>query len=90
MSEMLVKLRGLRAEIVAITDSANREVDDCCTRVVRLPARVKEVLTPIPYIVPPSYSPLAWRHRRASIRIVPNYKQGHDDALARISHRICR
>ena len=52
MSEMLVKLRGLRAEIVGITDSGNREVDECCTRVVRLPARVKEVLTPIPYIVP--------------------------------------
>jgi glucosamine--fructose-6-phosphate aminotransferase (isomerizing) len=52
MSEMLVKLRGLRAEIVAITDSGNREVDACCTKVVRLPARVKEVLTPIPYIIP--------------------------------------
>ena len=52
MGEMLVKLRGLRAEIVAITDSGNREVEGCCTKVVRLPVRVKEILTPIPYIVP--------------------------------------
>src|SRR6266851_5289169 len=39
MGEMLVKLRGLRAEIVAITDSGNREVEACSTKVVRLPVR---------------------------------------------------
>jgi glutamine---fructose-6-phosphate transaminase (isomerizing) len=52
MGEMLTKLHGLRAEIVAITDAANRDVDACATKVVRLPRRIKEVLTPIPYIVP--------------------------------------
>jgi glucosamine--fructose-6-phosphate aminotransferase (isomerizing) len=52
MSEMLGKLRGLKAEIVAITDQANRDVEGCCTRVVRFPRRIKEALTPIPYIVP--------------------------------------
>jgi glutamine---fructose-6-phosphate transaminase (isomerizing) len=52
MQGMLTRLRELRAEIVAITDSGNRDVEGCCTRVIRVPKRVKEVLTPISYIVP--------------------------------------
>ena len=52
MNSMLTKLRVLRAEIVAITDPDNREVEQCATKVIRLPRRSKEVLTPIPYIVP--------------------------------------
>jgi glucosamine--fructose-6-phosphate aminotransferase (isomerizing) len=52
MTAMLTRLHGLRAEIVAITGPDNREVDQCATKVIRLPRRAKEVLTPIPYIVP--------------------------------------
>jgi glucosamine--fructose-6-phosphate aminotransferase (isomerizing) len=52
MKETLAKLQSLQAEIVAITDRANREVDARATKVMRLPRRLKEVLTPIPYIVP--------------------------------------
>lgn len=52
MGEALAKLGKLRAEIVAITDSGNRQVDAYATKVIRLPRRLKEVLTPIPYIVP--------------------------------------
>ena len=52
IGETLTKLQGLQAEIVAITDSGNREVERRATRVIRLPRRVKEILTPIPYIVP--------------------------------------
>ena len=52
IGETLAKLQGLQAEIVAITDSGNREVANLATRVIRLPKRVKEVLTPIPYVVP--------------------------------------
>ncbi|HTP35226.1 MAG TPA: SIS domain-containing protein [Candidatus Acidoferrales bacterium] len=52
IGETLAKLNGLRAEIVAITDSGNRDVAGHATRVIRLPRRMKEVLTPIPYIVP--------------------------------------
>ncbi len=52
IDEALAKLQGLRAEIVAITDAGNREVDARATRVVRLPRRLAHVLTPIPYIVP--------------------------------------
>ena len=52
VGETLQKLASLHAEILAITDSGNREVDARATRVIRLPRRVKELLTPIPYIVP--------------------------------------
>jgi glucosamine--fructose-6-phosphate aminotransferase (isomerizing) len=40
------------AEIVAISDSGNREVDGFAARTIRLPRKLKEELTPIPYIVP--------------------------------------
>jgi glucosamine--fructose-6-phosphate aminotransferase (isomerizing) len=50
--EVLEKLRKVGAEIVAVTDSGNREVETCATKVIRLPRRLKESLTPIPYIVP--------------------------------------
>jgi glutamine---fructose-6-phosphate transaminase (isomerizing) len=52
VSETLRKLQGLRAEIVAITDSGNREIKDVATRIIRLPRRLDEALSPIPYIVP--------------------------------------
>jgi glucosamine--fructose-6-phosphate aminotransferase (isomerizing) len=52
ISEVLGKLRKVGAEIVAITDSGNRQVEGCATKVIRLPRKLKEALTPIPYIVP--------------------------------------
>ena len=52
IGETLTKLRGLQAEVVAITDSSNRQVEPCATRIIRLPRRIKEILTPIPYVVP--------------------------------------
>jgi len=50
--EALGKLAKVGAEIVAITDSGNRQVERCVTKVIRLPRKLKEALTPIPYIVP--------------------------------------
>jgi glucosamine--fructose-6-phosphate aminotransferase (isomerizing) len=52
MGETLKRLHALRAEVVAITDPGNNEAAGRATRVIRLPRRVKEVMTPIPYIVP--------------------------------------
>ena len=49
---MLEKLQGLRAEVAAITDSGNREAPPRVTKLIRIPRRMKELLTPIPYIVP--------------------------------------
>jgi len=52
MAQTLEKLQNLRAEIVAITDPGNREAEARATKVIRLPRRIKNGLTPIPYIVP--------------------------------------
>src|SRR4051794_10814205 len=52
VGETLGKLKALHAEVLAITDRGNSEVDASATKVIRLPRRMKEVLTPIPYIVP--------------------------------------
>jgi glucosamine--fructose-6-phosphate aminotransferase (isomerizing) len=52
IGETLTKLKNLRAEIIAVTDPGNREVAGCATKIIRLPKRVAELLTPIPYAVP--------------------------------------
>ena len=52
VSETLRKLQGLHAEIVAITDSGNREAREIATRAIVLPRRMAETLTAIPYVVP--------------------------------------
>jgi glucosamine--fructose-6-phosphate aminotransferase (isomerizing) len=52
VAETLRKLQGLRAEIVAITDSGNREIGALATRSMQMKTRVGETLSPIPYIVP--------------------------------------
>jgi glutamine---fructose-6-phosphate transaminase (isomerizing) len=52
ISETLGKLRQIEAEIVTITDASNRAAGRLATRVIRLPERIPEILTPIPYIVP--------------------------------------
>jgi glutamine---fructose-6-phosphate transaminase (isomerizing) len=52
MRDALLKLKQLRADIVAITDARNREVAGCATRTIRLPRRMPALLAPIPYAVP--------------------------------------
>jgi len=52
MREMLEKLRHLRAETLVITDRQNTEAKGSATREVSLPARIPELYTPIPYIIP--------------------------------------
>jgi glutamine---fructose-6-phosphate transaminase (isomerizing) len=48
----LERLQGLGAEVVAISDPSNVEVASRSTRLIRLPLRLKEIYTPVPYIVP--------------------------------------
>ncbi len=50
--EMVEKLRELKAETVIITDAGNREAAALGVRTIRVPARLAEVYTPIPYIIP--------------------------------------
>ena len=52
MAEMLLRLRGLKAETIAITDRRNPGVAPLATRVIAIPARIPELFTPIPYIIP--------------------------------------
>jgi glucosamine--fructose-6-phosphate aminotransferase (isomerizing) len=52
MSDTIARLHALRAEIVTITDGGNPDAATHATKMIRLPKRVPEVLTPIPYIVP--------------------------------------
>jgi glutamine---fructose-6-phosphate transaminase (isomerizing) len=46
------KLRPLTAETVVITDASNRDAPHVGNRLIRLPQRVGELYTPIPYIIP--------------------------------------
>jgi len=52
MRETLGRIQQLKAETVVITDAGNREVGATGARLIRLPRRIPELLTPIPYIIP--------------------------------------
>jgi glutamine---fructose-6-phosphate transaminase (isomerizing) len=52
MYEMMLKLRDLKAETVAITDRKNTQAANLVRRTITIPARIPELYTPIPYIVP--------------------------------------
>ncbi len=52
LHETLVKLRALKARTVIITDRSNREAAGFASAVMRIPARIAELYTPIPYIIP--------------------------------------
>jgi glucosamine--fructose-6-phosphate aminotransferase (isomerizing) len=52
MREMLIKLKGLRAETVVVTDQSNTRAARLAPRSMQIPARIPELYTPIPYIIP--------------------------------------
>jgi glucosamine--fructose-6-phosphate aminotransferase (isomerizing) len=52
MREMLVKLQDLKAETVVITDRRNPEAGNLARRTIAIPARIPDLFTPIPYIIP--------------------------------------
>ena len=59
MSEMVAKLRSLKAETLVITDASNRQALELAPDAVRVPVRLAkrglhpvELYTPIPYIIP--------------------------------------
>jgi glucosamine--fructose-6-phosphate aminotransferase (isomerizing) len=52
LQEMLTRLRGLKAETVVITDRRNLAAANLASRVISIPARIAELYSPIPYIVP--------------------------------------
>jgi glucosamine--fructose-6-phosphate aminotransferase (isomerizing) len=52
IQEMLAKLAALHAETLVITDRANPAAAKIATRELVIPARLPELFSPIPYIVP--------------------------------------
>jgi glucosamine--fructose-6-phosphate aminotransferase (isomerizing) len=52
MEEMLIRLQGMKAETVVITDRRNLAAANLAARVISIPARIAELYTPIPYIIP--------------------------------------
>jgi glucosamine--fructose-6-phosphate aminotransferase (isomerizing) len=52
IQEMLNRLRGLKAETVVITDRRNLLAANLASRVISIPARIPELYSPIPYIIP--------------------------------------
>ncbi|MCU1262732.1 MAG: Glutamine--fructose-6-phosphate transaminase (isomerizing) [Bryobacterales bacterium] len=52
MKEMLEKLRHLKAETLIVTDRQNMEAPADAGRAIVIPARIPELFTPIPYIIP--------------------------------------
>jgi glucosamine--fructose-6-phosphate aminotransferase (isomerizing) len=52
MREMLAKLEHLKAETLLITDENNAEALSLHARAIRLPMKLDELYTPIPYIIP--------------------------------------
>ena len=50
--DAIEKLNRLKAETVVITDAGNRPAAGAGTRTIRLPLRMGELYTPIPYIIP--------------------------------------
>jgi glucosamine--fructose-6-phosphate aminotransferase (isomerizing) len=52
MRETIEKLNRLKAEVLAITDAGNPEVRHVSRRLIQLPKKLSETMTPIPYIIP--------------------------------------
>lgn len=46
------KVHALRAETVIVTDAANPEAAGRGTRIIKVPRKLKELYTPIPYVIP--------------------------------------
>jgi len=55
IGETLDKLNSLKAETVIITDASNAEAAARGPRVIRLPHKLPELYTPIPYIIPAQF-----------------------------------
>ena len=64
LHETLEKLRALRAKTLIITDRSNREAAKYASAVIRVPVRLREIYTPIPYIIPAQLFAAALAHAK--------------------------
>jgi glucosamine--fructose-6-phosphate aminotransferase (isomerizing) len=52
MQDVLTRLQSMKAETVVITDRRNPAAANLASRIIPVPARIPELYTPIPYIIP--------------------------------------
>jgi glucosamine--fructose-6-phosphate aminotransferase (isomerizing) len=52
MHDMLARLKELKAETLIFTDRGHKEAIEMNPRAVAVPGKLKELYTPIPYIIP--------------------------------------
>ncbi len=62
LGETLGKLQALKTKTVIVTDRSNREAGNFGSTVIRIPARLRELYTPIPYIIPAQLFAAALAH----------------------------
>ena len=81
MQEMLIRLRGLKAETVVITDRRNLAAANLASRVISIPARIPELYTPIPYIIPAQLF-------AAALAVEKNLNPDRPRALSKITRNV--
>jgi glucosamine--fructose-6-phosphate aminotransferase (isomerizing) len=81
MQEMLNRLRDLKAETVVITDRRNLTAANLASRVISIPARIPELYTPIPYIIPAQLF-------AAALAVEKNLNPDRPRALSKITRNI--
>jgi len=64
LHETLEKIRAMKAKTVIITDKSNREAAPFASSVIRVPEKLRELYTPIPYIVPAQLFAAALAHAK--------------------------
>jgi glucosamine--fructose-6-phosphate aminotransferase (isomerizing) len=64
LHETLEKIREMKAKTVIITDKSNREAAPFASSVIRVPEKLRELYTPIPYIVPAQLFAAALAHAK--------------------------
>jgi glucosamine--fructose-6-phosphate aminotransferase (isomerizing) len=64
LRETLEKLAKMRARTVIITDRSNKEAARFASELIRIPASLRELYTPIPYIIPAQLFAAALAHAK--------------------------
>jgi len=81
MQDMLIRLRDLKAETVVITDRRNLTAANLASRVISIPARIPELYTPIPYIIPAQLF-------AAALAVEKNLNPDRPRALSKITRNV--
>ena len=81
MQQMLTRLGALKAETIVITDRRNPQAAALASRVISIPARIPELYTAIPYIIPAQFF-------SAALATEKNLDPDRPRALAKITRTV--